>query len=410
MRGMVVVLSCCTALLASQSPTRTDLIHPTTILVSIDGWRWDYDRRYPAPALRQLAARGVRAQNLISTFPSKTFPSHYTVATGRYPGHHGLISNNILDPATGRRFSLSNRTEVQDPMWWGGLPLWVSLERKGQATAPIFWPGSEAPIGGARPRHWRTYDAGVSASQRVDNLLALLDRPAAERPTFLTLYFEDVDNAGHGSGPESAATRDAVQRIDREIGRLVAGLERRQWLDRINIVLTSDHGMSATSDDRVIVLDDYISLADVDVVDLNPNLALVPRPGAETRVYEALRRAHPRLTVYRRAESPPRWHYRDHPRIPPIVGVADDGWQIVRRSTVLDRLARRLVGGRGEHGYDPEAMSMRGVFVAAGPAFKRGVTVPPFENVHIYEALAAAHGLQPEPNDGDAAVARRLLR
>lgn len=139
-------------------------------------------------------------------------------------------------------------------------------------------------------------------------------------------------------------------------------------------------------------------------------LGLYPRAGREAAVYAALARAHPRLKVYRKAETPERWHYRTHPRIPPIVGVVDEGWQILPKATLADRIARGQSGPRGEHGYDPEARSMRGIFVAAGPVFKVGVTVPAFENVHVYHALAAALGLTPAPNDGDPAIARRLLR
>jgi hypothetical protein len=163
--------------------------------------------------------------------------------------------------------------------------------------------------------------------------------------------------------------------------------------------------------DRVVVLDDYISLDDVDLTEVNPTLGVFPKPGREEAVYAALAKAHPRLRVYRRQETPAHWHYRDHPRIPPLVGVVDEGWQVLRRSTIADRIARRLVGPRGEHGYDPQtAMSMRGIFIAAGPAFRQGVTVPEFENVHVYQVLATILGVRPAPNDGDPSIARRLLK
>jgi predicted AlkP superfamily pyrophosphatase or phosphodiesterase len=225
------------------------------------------------------------------------------------------------------------------------------------------------------------------------------------------LYFEDVDTAAHNGGPDSNGVRDAVQRVDGYLGRLLDGLERLGLLDTANIVLTSDHGLAETSMDRVIVLDDYIPLDDVEIVEVNPTLGLIPKPGREEAVYRALSTAHPRMKVYRRRDTPAHWHYRDHPRIPPIVGVADEGWQILRRATFVDRVARRLFGPRGEHGYDPHAaMSMRGLFAAAGPAFRQGATVPAFENVHVYNALADALGVTPAPNDGNPAIARSLLR
>lgn len=395
---------------SSQNRDGAGDLRPTVILISFDGWRWDYHTKAPAPHLRSLMARGVRAEALIPSFPSKTFPNHYTIVTGLYPSHHGIVANNIKDPATGRTFVRTNERELRDPMWWGGEPIWVTAQRQGQSAASMFWVGAEAPIAGVLPRYWKPYDEKLPPNDRVDQVLAWLDLPTAERPTFITLYFEDTDSAGHSSGPDSGAVREAIRRADGYLGRLLRGLDRRTIADHVNIVVVSDHGMAAVANNRVIVLDDYISLADVDVVDINPTIGLFPKAGREDAVYRALANAHPRLKVYRRDTTPEHWHYRDHPRIPAIVGVADEGWQVLRRATVAGILTRRIVGLRGQHGYDPAVMSMRGVFVAAGPAFKRGVTVPAFENIHIYNALAQVLGVIPAANDGDPAVARSLLQ
>ena len=382
----------------------------TVILISFDGWRWDYQTHIPAPNLQRLIARGVRAEALIPAFPSKTFPNHYTIVTGLYPGHHGIVANNIRDAATGRMFTLGSRREIEDPMWWGGEPIWVTAERHGVATAPFFWPGSEAPIHGTRPRYWEPYNENLAGPARVERVLKWLDLPANERPRFASLYFEDVDTAGHDSGPDSQAVRDAVRRADGYLGQLLGGLERRGILDRINIVVVSDHGMSATTSSRVVVVDDYISLDDVVISDINPTLGIFPKAGKEETVYRALANAHPRLKVYRREQTPAHWHYRDHPRIPPIVGVVDDGWQVIQRISLKDLIARAARTGGGQHGYDPRNRSMHALFVAAGPAFKQGAAVRAFENVHVYNALAEILGVPPAKNDGDPAVARRLLR
>ncbi|MSO83622.1 MAG: alkaline phosphatase family protein [Acidobacteria bacterium] len=385
-------------------------LRPTVILISFDGWRWDYQTKAAMPNLRSVMARGVRAENLIPGFPSKTYPNHYTIVTGLYPGHHGIVANNIKDPATGRTFAMTKPEEVRDPMWWGGEPIWVTAQRQRQTAASMFWPGSEAPIGGVLPRYWKAYDARYPPNGRVDQVLQWLDLPTAERPTFVTLYFSDTDTAGHDDGPDSQAVRDAIVRVDGYLGRLLRGLERRGLADRVNIVVVSDHGMAAVSTDRVVVVDDYISLEDVEIADINPTIGIFPRPGKDEAVFRALVNAHPRLKVYRRNTTPEQWHYRDHPRIPPIVGVADEGWQVLRRGTMAGILAGRIRAAGGQHGYDPAAMSMRGLFVAAGPAFRQGATVPAFENVHIYNALAKVLGVAPANNDGDPAVARRLLQ
>jgi predicted AlkP superfamily pyrophosphatase or phosphodiesterase len=410
--GAFTLLILLWALLALRSPQaqQPPALAPTVILISLDGWRWDYHTRAAVPNLRRLIARGVRAEALIPSFPSKTFPNHYTIVTGLYPGHHGIVANNIWDAATRRMFTLASRDEVRDPMWWGGEPIWVTAEKAGQRVAPFFWAGAEAPVAGYVPNPDDAYDESVPGSQRVRTVLERLDLPAGRRPTFLTLYFEDVDDAGHADGPDSQAVRDATMRVDAYLGQLTAGLERRRLLDQVNIVVVSDHGMAATTPQRVVLVDDYISLDDVVIADINPTLGLFPKAGRQAAVLRALERAHPRLKVYARERTPAHWHYRDHPRIPPIVGVADDGWQVMRRSSLRDILERVVRGAGGQHGYDPRARSMHGIFIAAGPAFRQGATVRAFENIHVYNVLARALGVAPAHNDGDPAVARRLLR
>jgi predicted AlkP superfamily pyrophosphatase or phosphodiesterase len=412
-RAPLVLTVAALALAAVVAIAQTDPfadLRPTVILISFDGFRWDYTSKVPTPNLRRLMARGVHARNLIPSFPPKTFPNHYTIATGLYPGHHGIVANNIFDPPTGRIFATARSAEVRDPMWWGGTPIWTLMERAGKSSAPMFWPGSEAPHGGLMPTYWMPYDENRPINSRVDQLLSWLDLPTAQRPAFLSLYVEDTDTAGHANGPDSPQVREAIVRDDGYLGRLVAGLTRRGILDRINIVVVSDHGMAAVDQSRVIVADDYLGAEDVVISDINPTLAVFPKSGSDAEVYQRLRAAHPHLKVFRREETPASWHYRDHPRVPPIIGVADEGWQVLRRATVSDIAAGKIAGQRGTHGYDPQIMSMRAIFIAAGPAFKRGVTVAPFENVSIYNVLAGVLGVTPDANDGDPSVAARLLR
>ena len=412
MRRVALVLLLLVAAAGCTSPDRVaggDL-EPTLILVSFDGWRWDYHATAAAPNLQRLIARGVHAESLIPGFPPKTFPNHYTIVTGLYPGHHGIVANSIFDAATGRLFTNDKPDEVRDPMWWGGEPIWVTVERAGQHAAAMFWPGSEAPINGVLPHFWKAYDLNTPGPARIDQVLQWLDLPADERPTLITVYFSDVDQAGHASGPDSQAVKDAVGRADGYLGLLMSGLDRRGLTDRVNVAVVSDHGMAAVSPDRVIVLDDYISLDDVVVSDINPTVGLFPKPGKDEAVYAALVKAHPRLRVFRRSETPAAWHYRDHPRIPPIIGVMDEGWQILRRATRDAIREGRASPAGGQHGYDPALMSMRGVFVAAGPAFRQNLLVPAFENIHIYNVLTQILSVTPAPNDGQSDVAAFVLR
>jgi predicted AlkP superfamily pyrophosphatase or phosphodiesterase len=384
-------------------------LQPTVILVSFDGFRWDYLSKVPTPNLHRLVERGVHARNLIPSFPSKTFPNHYSIVTGLYPGHHGIVANNIFDPPTGRAFATAKREEVRDPMWWGGTPIFTLVERAGRKSAPLFWPGSEAPHGGVMPTYWQRFDENRPANARIDQVLSWLDQPAALRPTFLSLYFEDADATGHANGPDSPEVRDAIMRDDAYIGRLLEGLTRRGLAERVNIVVVSDHGMTAVDDTRIIVADDYLSPDEVVIADINPTLSVFPKAGKDADVYRRLVKAHPHLKVFTREQTPATWHYRDHPRVPPILGVADEGWQVLRRATVASIAGRTMRGQRGTHGYDPQLMSMRAIFIAAGPAFRRGVTVAPFENVSIYNVLAKILRVTPASNDGDPSVARALL-
>ena len=381
---------------------------PLTVLVSFDGWRSDYDVKAPAPALRALMARGVRAESLIPAFPTKTVPNHYSIATGLYPGHHGMIANVIRDPGTGRVFRRTDRAEVTNPMWWGGEPIWNTAQRQGLVAATMFWPGSEAPVGGMLPRYWREFDATVPAAARVDQVLAWLDRPKAERPSLVTLYFDEVDLMGHWYGPDSMQVRDAIVRTDAQLGRLVEGLSSRGVLDGANVVVVSDHGMAPTTQRQTIFVDDYVSLDDVEIADINPTLGVIPKAGRADAVYAALSHAHPRLNMYRAADTPESWHLRGQARVPPITGVADESWVVLRRADFAEYWKRSPTGG--QHGYDPGVRSMRGIFVAAGPAFKSGAVVPAMENVNVYRAVALALGIEPRETDADPAEVAALMR
>jgi predicted AlkP superfamily pyrophosphatase or phosphodiesterase len=389
---------------APPSPELPAAERPIVILISLDGWRWDYLKRFNPPTLNGLAQQGVLADGLIPAFPSKTFPNHYTVVTGLYPGHHGIVSNTMRDPKLPGLFSLANVDVQKDPRWWQGTPLWVTVERQGQVAGTMFWPGSDVEIAGDRPTYWLAYDGGVPNNDRVDRLLSWLERPERERPTFLTLYFSEVDTSGHNNGPESPEIRTAVLNLDDAVGRLVRGVERAGLAPRTNYVIVSDHGMAQNSRDRVIVIDDYVAIDTVDLIDSNPILGVAPKTGTVDALYHALRGKHPALVVYRSSELPDKYRLRNHPRVPPVVGIADDGWTVMTRES----LQRGREPG-GSHGYDPVHRSMHGLFIATGPAFRTQLTVPAFDNIHVYELLCRVLRIKPESNDGNPAVTHPFL-
>jgi predicted AlkP superfamily pyrophosphatase or phosphodiesterase len=379
----------------------------TVILVSLDGFRWDYLDRGETPHLDRIAREGVRADALIPVFPTKTFPNHYSVVTGLYPSNHGIISNSMYDPAIGMSFSLSNREAMLDPRWWGGEPIWATAERHGLISATYFWPGSEVEIGGVRPSHWHAYDGRVPNEDRIDQVLDWLSLPPAQRPRFITIYFSEVDSRGHRFGPYAPETAEAIRNADKLMGRLMDGLGEMELLDSVNLIITSDHGMAATSPDRVIFLDDYLELRSVHVVDMSPVAMIRPGTAGASEVIDILSGAHPNLTVYHREDIPDRLRFGGHPRIPEVLAFADEGWSISTRER-FDRNPRAFLGGA--HGYDNRYESMRGIFLARGPAIRVSETVPAFESVHIYPLMAQILGVPAAPNDGDPEVARQILR
>lgn len=383
-------------------------LDPTVILISLDGFRWDFLGRAETPNLDRLVEQGVRAERLVPVFPSLTFPNHYSMVTGLYPENHGIVSNTMYDPVMDARFRIRDRDAVTDARWWGGEPLWVTAQKQGQVAASFFWPGSEAAIQGMRPNFWKRFDSSIPHRARVEQIMEWLDLPEKERPTFITLYFSDVDHEAHVSGPDTAPEVDAaIARVDSAIGFLLAGLDERGISDQVNIIVVSDHGMAAMSPDRVILVDDYINLQDANVIDWTPNIALRPDEDHVDEIYRALKGASPHLKVYRKEEIPERFHYRNNPRITPILGVADEGWSISSRGYYDSRPDRFEGGG---HGWDNQVLSMGGLFIASGPAFRKGLVVSPFQNIHIYELICHVLGLEPAPNDGSLDSIRVMLR
>lgn len=408
----LVTLTCFGTLIAAGRPGSLQRPDQAVVLVSLDGFHPDYLARFPAPNLRRLAEGGVRARWLAPVFPTLTFPNHYSIVTGLLPTHHGIVGNHFVDPDDGARFRYSDSSVVRQSRWWLGEPLWVTAERQGLRAASFFWVGSEAEIGGVRPSIWKPYNSRVPNRARVDSALAWLELPADRRPRFVTLYFSEVDHVGHESGPDSPELAAAVARLDAVIGRLVSGLERQGLAASVNLIIVSDHGMAATSPDRVVVLDDYVGRGTVDAVSLGAFVALRPRGGAgagaapstSAAVAQALAGA-PHLHVHERDQTPERWRYRDSRRVTEVVGVPDAGWLLNARSANRPGNA----GSGGAHGYDNADSTMRALFIASGPAFRRGVVTEPFSNLHVYELVCRILGLTPAANDGSLDSVRAML-
>lgn len=394
-----LLLSACASAPRSREPSPTPSTateHPLTILVSIDGFRADYLDRGVTPTLSAIAAEGLRVRALQPSYPTLTFPNHYTLVTGLHPDHHGVVNNRMLDPAIPGAFRLSDRAQVMDRRWWDDAePIWVTAEKAGLRTATMFWPGSEAPIGGVRPSEWVPFQESITAEDRVGVVLAWLTMPGAERPHLVTLYLDDVDTAGHDHGPNSAELNAALGRVDAAIKTLRDGLAERGT--SVNLIVASDHGMAEIAPERTVFLDDLIDLERVGWMQADALAGLTAADdGYDAALAATLLRPHAHMTCWRKAEIPARLVYGRHRRVPPYVCAAAPGWRITTREA--RSRARRV--SLGAHGYDPALPEMQAFLVAAGPAFRSGATLERARSIDVYPLLARLLGLRPRPHDG----------
>ena len=388
--------------LASTSPAAAEAPHAApyrpVILIGIDGFRADYLDRGLTPTLSRLAAEGVQAEGgMRPSWPSVTFPNFYTLVTGLHPDHHGLVYNTMTDPnLPGRRFSLGNRSEVMDRVWYdAGEPIWVTAHNAGLRTAAMFWPGSEAAVRGVRPDYWVPYEKAVPSNARVNILLAWLSLPEAERPRISTLYFDVVDTAGHTFGPDAPETMAAVADVDNALKALLEGLEK-QGIEA-DLVIVADHGMAALSGERVAFLDDLIDPAAINVTAWGAAVSLDPVAGREAEVEAALLGVKPHMECWRKGEIPARLAYGTNARIPGIVCLVATGWTMGLRERVDPA---RIRGGA--HGFDNRAPEMRALFIAHGPDFARGARLPEMDSVDVQPLLARLLGITAPVGDGRA--------
>lgn len=393
---------------APQSAAKPKATPAPLLLISIDGYRTDYIERGLSPTLASLAKQGVRAADgMQPSFPSLTFPNHYTIVTGLRPDHHGIINNTMTDASLGK-FSLSNRDAVSNGQWWAeATPLWETAQAHGMKTATMFWPGSEANIHGEHPNFWKPYDGNVTPDQRVDQVLAWLDLPAAERPAFLTLYFDAVDHAGHDFGPDSPQVNEAIAQTDAALARLVQGLQQRGLLDRINMIVLADHGMASAPQRNTVLIDKLIPLKHVELVSVGVLAGFNPKPGFDFAKIEAqLEKPQQHMTCWDKTRVPARFAYGSNPRVPQLLCLADVGWRI----STAEYLAKKKKPTQGDHGYDNAAPQMQALFLAHGPAFREGALVQSFPNVDVYPLMTHLLDLPAAANDGDYDAVKGMLK
>ena len=374
------------------------------ILISIDGFRWDYFDKVDTPNFDRLIANGSKADGLKTVYPSKTFPNHISIVTGNYPSNHGIISNYFYDPDTtkfGKRpfYIGAGSTAAQDGRWINAEPVWVTVEKQAKRAMIMFWPMSDAEIMGIRPSEYYVYNEESNNKERMDQILSWLDYNGNARPSFLASYFSSVDHNGHDHGPNATQTIEAIAEADQAIGHLIDGLEARNILDEVNIIIVSDHGMTETPSSKYINIAEYLNLDDVVIVGRGPFMEIRPKNDNVDEIYQSLIGIE-HTQVFKKGETPKDFHYGDNNRIEPILLLADEHWSLVTPG---------YSSSFGSHGYDPNYRSMNGIFVAHGPVFKSGFSGPEIRNVHLYEMMCSIMNVIPANNDGSLEISKVFL-
>jgi predicted AlkP superfamily pyrophosphatase or phosphodiesterase len=390
-------------------PNRTNSVRqmqkPYVIMISVDGLRYDLVDKAGATNLKQLRNRGVSAKSMTPSYPSLTFPNHYSLVTGLYPAHHGLVDNTFYDQQKNATYKISNRQVVTDSSWYGGTPLWVLAENQQMVSASFYWVGSEAAIQGVRPTYYYYYNEAISPDARVQDVKNWLTLPEEKRPHLITFYFPDVDHEEHMHGPESAEAYDAVRRVDSTIGKMVAMTDALKL--PVNYIVVSDHGMIAVDTLNTLKLPVAIDTTKFYVPDSDVILHLYAKDKKDVRpTYEALKKEAVDYSVYLPDQTPARWHY----------ATGDDRYNrigdillVPKPPKVFNIRGRRMAPGK--HGFDNSLPEMQATFYAWGPAFKQNIKINPFNNVHVYPLVARILGLTiSEKIDGSVTELQQILK
>lgn len=376
------------------------------LMISIDGFRYDYLDKIKPPNLLKIAEAGVRAEGLVPSFPTLTFPNHISLVTGLTPGHHGIVSNFFYDEKLQKTYGMSDKTAVNDPSWYRGEPLWAAVEKSGMLAATYFWVGSESKIAGVDPTYLVPYDGSIPNMKRGEQVIEWLSLPEKSRPHFVALYFSDVDSAGHKHGPDSVEVKNAVLEIDAVIGKVYDELGKLNI--PLQIIIVSDHGMEEVSTDRLIYLNQLSDMKPFTSVEQGALINLYSDDEAQIeKTYHELRKVQKNFTVYRRKQLPYRWFYTDAHRVGDLVVVADPGYYLKVQQSFSNKPEKL---NAATHGWDNNYKNMRGLFIAQGSLIRSKQRIKPFANVHVYPFVLNLLGLKPQQAiDGELSVLRPVL-
>ncbi|XP_004710938.1 ectonucleotide pyrophosphatase/phosphodiesterase family member 5 [Echinops telfairi] len=390
-------------LLAAWALPTTSSLHPDqpkVLLVAFDGFRWDYLYKVPTPHFHSVMKYGVHVKQVTNIFITKTYPNFYTMVTGLFAESHGIVSNDMFDPVLNKSFSLDHMDIYDSEFWEAATPIWITNQRAGHSSGAAMWPGTDVKIHGTFPTRYMPYNQSIPFEERVAKIIEWF---TSKEPINLgLLYWEDPDDMGHHLGPDSPLMGTVISDIDNKLGYLIKMLKKAKLWGTLNLIITSDHGMTQCSEERIIELDQYLDRDHYVLIDQSPVAAILPKEGEFDEVYETLAHAHPNLTVYKREEIPERWHYRYNRRIQPIIAVADQGWHVVQNKSEDFML--------GNHGYDNALPEMHPIFLAQGPAFRKNFTKESMNSTDLYPLLCHLLDITATPHNGSFQKVQDLLR
>ncbi|MFP4467627.1 MAG: ectonucleotide pyrophosphatase/phosphodiesterase [Bacteroidales bacterium] len=388
--GSVIVLN-----FSNCTPSQNSEDHDTyVVMLSMDGFRWDYADRVHTPNLDRIAENGVKAEYVMPAFPSNTFPNHYTMATGLYPDNHGLVNNNFYCEELDMVYSMRDREAVENGAFYGGEPIWVTAEKQGMTSASYFWVGSEAPIQGVQPTYWKEYNTDDPFAARIDTVVSWLQLPVEQRPQLITLYFNEPDGRAHQTGPDSPEIDALVEELDSLAGVMLDKFAALPIADKLNLIVTSDHGMTEVTMEKYVDLEQYVDRDWLDIAFRStPMMMWQPKEGMTDSIYNILKEVD-HLSVWKTGELPERLNFGHNPRTLDMIVLADSAWSLGWGEP------SEYFNTGGAHGWDNANKDMHTIFYAQGPAFKSNHTHPPFELVDLYPLITRILGLEPATVDG----------
>lgn len=388
---IIAVMLLATACSSSEGSGKNTDQENYVVMLSMDGFRWDYPDSIPTPNLDRIAGMGVKAKSLQPSFPTKTFPNHYAMATGLYPDHHGIVQNSFYDPALGRYYHMRDSGSRNDPVFYQGEPIWETAENQDLTAATFFWVGSDVLGADNQSTYWKPYDHDLPFAHRIDSVIAWLKLPQEKRPQLIMWYVHEPDATGHYEGPFAQQTDSVIMMLDSLVGVFMEKVADLPFSDKINVIVTSDHGMGKISPDKVVDLTKKIDTSWFEVIEgHNPNYTLKVKEGFLDTAYAVLSRIE-HISVWKHGEVPEELHYGTNPRTLDLIVLADSAWSVTMGKDLHYKAT---------HGYDNRNLDMHAIFYAYGPAFKKNYSAETFENVDLYNLIAEILHIKPAKTDG----------